>query len=234
MDQATVRTQGIRPPVPLTRERVLEVATRVVDERGAAALSMRGLAAELGVSKSAVTWHVGDRPELLAQIGGTWLGTIAPPSGDGDWLGWLTDLAHAYRAAAHRHPHLARLAIEGLSATTATGGLALPEAILGHLSTSEIPAADLAHAYNAVLAITLGFVALELASGEGAAVTPNLEAIDAGRAPAIAGHIDRLRDEAFALAPTSARFDASFAYAIALLTDGLGRRCGQPRAATPA
>jgi AcrR family transcriptional regulator len=224
VDGATVRTQGIRPAVPLSRSRVLEVATRVVDEHGAAALTMRGLAAELGVSKSAVTWHVGDRPELLAQIGGTWLGTIVPPAGDSDWLGWITDLAHAYRAAAHRHPHLARLAIDGLSATTATGSLAVPEAIVAHLSTSGLPAADQTHAYNAVLATTLGFVALELASGPAAAVAPDFGAIDEAQAPAIAGNVDRLRDEAFGLAPTAARFDAAFAYAISLLTDALSRR----------
>jgi AcrR family transcriptional regulator len=229
-NQTAVRTQGVRPAVPLTPERVLDVATRIVGERGASALTMRGLAAELGVSKSAVTWHVGDRPQLLALIGATWLGTIVPPPHNGDWIGGLTELAAAYRAAAHRHPHLARLTIEGFSAATVTGGVAVPDAVVEHLASGGLPAAELSHAYNAVLATTFGFVALELASGNAAAVAADLSALDPGQAPGIVAHLDCLRDEAFGLAPAAMRFDDSFAYLVSLVADGLSRR----RATTPA
>jgi TetR/AcrR family tetracycline transcriptional repressor len=225
-NETAVRTQGVRPRVPLTAERVIDVATGIVDERGASALTMRGLAAQLGVSKSAVTWHVGDRPQLLALVGATWLGTIVPPppSGDGDWSAWLTELAGAYRAAAHRHPHLARLAIDGVSAASVTGGCAVPEAVVAHLSARGVPDTELCHAYNAVMATTLGFVALELASGAAAAVAADPSALDEHQAPAIVAHLDRLRDEAFGLAPDAMRFDASFDYLIGLVADGISRR----------
>lgn len=233
-DHVAVRTQGVRPLEPLNRDRVLAVATRLVDERGAASLTMRGLAAELGVSKSAVTWHVGDRPQLLAQIAATWLGTIVPPSADGEWVGWLMALARAYRTAAHRHPHLARLAIDGVSAATATGGLAVPDAVVRGLAGSGLPPAELADAYNAVLAATIGFVALELAGGPDAAVPADLEAIDEASAPAVVAHLDQLRDRAFGLAPKTVRFDESFSYLLAIVADGLTRRRGRRRpAASP-
>lgn len=230
-DDFPVRTQGVRPPQPLTRDHVIATAMRLVDRDGSAGLTMRGLAAELGVSKTAVTWHVGDRSRLLAQIGATWLGTIAPPAGGDDWIGWLGDLARAYRSVALRHPHLARLTIDGFSAVSVAGSLAVPEAIVSRLARSGLPDRELAHAYNAILSATLGFVALELAGGPTAPIRADLGAVDAERAPAIARHLDQLGDRSFGLAPTADRFDDSFDYLIDLITDGLRHRTSRRRAA---
>ena len=51
--------------VPVSRDRVVRVATAIVDARGVDALSMRGLATELGVTAMALYRHVGSRDELL-------------------------------------------------------------------------------------------------------------------------------------------------------------------------
>lgn len=56
-----------RPP-KLTRDDVLDVAARLLDEQGAEAVTMRRLAAELGVSPMALYRHVGDRDELLLAL----------------------------------------------------------------------------------------------------------------------------------------------------------------------
>lgn len=49
----------------LTREEVLEAAAALVRQHGPAALTMRGLAAELGTAVTSIYWHVGNRESLL-------------------------------------------------------------------------------------------------------------------------------------------------------------------------
>ncbi|MFE2850981.1 TetR/AcrR family transcriptional regulator [Streptomyces lavendulae] len=50
---------------PLTREEVLEAAASLVRRHGPAALTMRGLAADLGTAVTSIYWHVGNRESLL-------------------------------------------------------------------------------------------------------------------------------------------------------------------------
>ena len=53
---------------PLSRERVLDAAMAIVEADGVAGLSMRSLAAKLGVAVTAIYWHVGNKDELLAAL----------------------------------------------------------------------------------------------------------------------------------------------------------------------
>jgi AcrR family transcriptional regulator len=53
---------------PLSRERVLDAAMAIVEADGVAGLSMRALAAKLGVAVTAIYWHVGNKDELLAAL----------------------------------------------------------------------------------------------------------------------------------------------------------------------
>lgn len=52
----------------VTRERVLEAALTIVETEGADALTMRALAAKLGVAVTAIYWHVGNKQQLLAAL----------------------------------------------------------------------------------------------------------------------------------------------------------------------
>ncbi|MFI1283937.1 TetR/AcrR family transcriptional regulator [Streptomyces sp. NPDC020858] len=49
----------------LTRDEVLDAAASLVKQHGPAALTMRGLAAELGTAVTSIYWHVGNRESLL-------------------------------------------------------------------------------------------------------------------------------------------------------------------------
>ncbi|MFD0124243.1 TetR/AcrR family transcriptional regulator [Streptomyces virginiae] len=49
----------------LTRDEVLDTAASLVMRHGPAALTMRGLAAELGTAVTSIYWHVGNRESLL-------------------------------------------------------------------------------------------------------------------------------------------------------------------------
>jgi TetR/AcrR family tetracycline transcriptional repressor len=52
----------------LTRDRVVEVALELLEADGPDALTMRGLAAKLGVAPTAIYWHVGDKQALLDAV----------------------------------------------------------------------------------------------------------------------------------------------------------------------
>src|SRR5947209_15213861 len=49
----------------VTRQRLIDTALTMVEEDGVGQLSMRKLAAELGVAVTAIYWHVGNREALL-------------------------------------------------------------------------------------------------------------------------------------------------------------------------
>jgi TetR/AcrR family tetracycline transcriptional repressor len=53
---------------PLTVEKVLATAMRMIENDGIEAFSMRKLAAELGVGTPTVYWHVGNRDELFNRL----------------------------------------------------------------------------------------------------------------------------------------------------------------------
>src|SRR5207253_1703148 len=52
----------------LSRDGVVDVALRMVEDDGVERLSMRKLAAELGVAVTAIYWHVGNRDALLEAL----------------------------------------------------------------------------------------------------------------------------------------------------------------------
>lgn len=58
-------TQAARRDSPVTRDEVVEAALRLIEDRDVTALSMRRLAAELGVAVTSIYWHVGNRDALL-------------------------------------------------------------------------------------------------------------------------------------------------------------------------
>ncbi len=52
----------------MTRDRVVEVALELLDSEGTAGLTIRALAAKLGVAPTAIYWHVGDKAALLEAV----------------------------------------------------------------------------------------------------------------------------------------------------------------------
>lgn len=225
------RSQGLRPAQPLTVDQIVTVATRIIDEQGAAALTMRALAAELHVTKNAIAWHVGNRGRLLGLVGATWVATVSPSTEGADPTRWLHQLANCYRAAAHRNPNLARLVADGMS--TRPEHLPLVEELVAGLEATSVPAAELAFAYKAVLSATIGFVELELAhrSADHVAAGP-LEHLDASEHPTSPPHDDTLRYRSFGFglaAADPAHLDESFSYLIDVLTAGLNRRRQESR-----
>ena len=51
-----------------SKDEILDVARRVVEEGGIEALTMRNLSTELGLAHTAIYWHVGGREQLLNSL----------------------------------------------------------------------------------------------------------------------------------------------------------------------
>lgn len=107
------RTSGTRPS--LSSQQILSAAVARADHGGPAAVSMRGLARELGVTPMALYWHFADKDALVDAMvervveeapfvdvpGGTW---------QERYRGVLTTLVEML----HAHPWVGRLVIERL------------------------------------------------------------------------------------------------------------------------
>jgi AcrR family transcriptional regulator len=95
----------------LSRELILHTALRVVETQGVSALSMRGLARELGVVPTAIYWHVRNRDELLQGVLDLAMAgvEIALPR-RGRWQHKLRTLCHTLRDEMVAHPYVFTLA----------------------------------------------------------------------------------------------------------------------------
>jgi len=81
------------------RSDVVEHALEVLDRHGLADLSMRRLAADLGVQPSALYWHFANKQTLLAAVADEVLRRGARPVPDGPWDERVTAFAHQLRDA---------------------------------------------------------------------------------------------------------------------------------------
>lgn len=114
----------MRPPpgqrqASLTREQIALAATKLVEEEGVRALSMRRIAQALGVGTMTLYHYVSTKDELLQLIDDSLMAELVIPDAElpaDDWRAAMTMIAMRTRAVLRRHPW-------GVSAA---GGLASP------------------------------------------------------------------------------------------------------------
>jgi AcrR family transcriptional regulator len=89
----------------LSQDRIVAAALLLVNEKGLDALSMRGLAAALGVEPMSLYHWIKSRDHLLDALLDEFLKEISAPE-CGSWSERLEDVSHQFRAACHRYPGL--------------------------------------------------------------------------------------------------------------------------------
>lgn len=150
----------------LDRERVVRTALAVVDAEGLDALTMRRLGAELGCDPMAVYRHTPNRDAVLDGIAELVVEQLATPAGSGDWQQDLRASAHAFRALALAHPHVAPLVITRPLSTPIglrpLGTLRPLERTLALLEDAGFAPEDALHVYRAVTSFVAGHVLTEL------------------------------------------------------------------------
>jgi TetR/AcrR family tetracycline transcriptional repressor len=95
----------------LTRQTIIQTALGLLDQVGLEGLTVRRLAAELGVQSPALYWHLRSKQELLDGMADaiTVAAGMGPPRADESWQHWLTRRARAYRRSLLAHRDGARI-----------------------------------------------------------------------------------------------------------------------------
>ncbi|MEV0234146.1 TetR/AcrR family transcriptional regulator C-terminal domain-containing protein [Nonomuraea sp. NPDC050786] len=95
----------------LTRQTLIETALRLLDEVGLEGLTVRRLAAELGVQSPALYWHIRSKQELLDGMADAVIlaAGMGPPHHGEAWQDWLARRARAFRQSLLAHRDGARI-----------------------------------------------------------------------------------------------------------------------------
>ena len=144
----------------LTRELVLAAARRIADAEGVDRLTMRRLAAELGVQPNALYTYVPDKEALLDALIDDLLAGIEPDEpAAGDWRDGLARVMDSSRRLLLAHPQLVPvfLARPGLGPNAARLG----EITFGLLRRGGLEGERAVEAFRALLIYSLGFAAFQ-------------------------------------------------------------------------
>jgi TetR/AcrR family tetracycline transcriptional repressor len=147
------------------RAPIVAAARTIVEQGGAEALSMRKLAAELGVAHTAIYWHVGGRDELVAAVVDAFLadlGEITPTGRTPRQR--MASVAREIHRQVVEHRALVALAME----QGRFPGMWFPAqvALAREVSAAGLSGTDAARAVTALLYLTGAFVMLEAAFEE--------------------------------------------------------------------
>jgi AcrR family transcriptional regulator len=205
---------------PLTRERVLQAALDLADERGIEALSMRELGRRLGVEAMSLYNHVSNKDDVLDGMLDLVVGEIDLPSEDVDWREAMRRRAASARQVFGRHPWAI-----ALNDTRATGGparLYYFEWMIGTLRRAGFSVELALHAFSALDSYVYGFGRQQLGMDAGGGDTP--EMIEAFLAAIPADEFPYIREVIVEhMLKAGWDEDADFEFGLGLILDGLER-----------
>jgi len=164
-----VKANEVRSREPLTRDRVIEAALRVMDEEGLDAVSMRRVAREVGVEAMSLYHHVEDKEDLLDGICEHIMAGFEFPDPVDDWAENCKRGARAWRRLLQAHPAVMRLFAEQRGPTRSIDSMRPMEFALTILRGSGLSDRDTAQAFHAFGGYIQGFVIMELGSIAGGA-----------------------------------------------------------------
>lgn len=154
-------SQTRRPRTALSRERVLDAAVRLADAGGVHSLTVRSLAAELGVTPMSIYSCVADKDAILDGLVDRVFSEIYQPQPGQDWRAEMLRRCESARAVLRRH----RWAIGLLESRTHPGPETLRhhDAVLGTLRAAGFSRQLTAHAYTLIDSYVYGFALQEAA-----------------------------------------------------------------------
>ncbi|TWS20859.1 TetR family transcriptional regulator [Tsukamurella asaccharolytica] len=205
VQEVTGRSARVKS-VAINRSDVLTSAIGVLDRSGLPDLTMRRVAADLGVAPGALYWHIPNKQSLLAAIADTILAdpslAAAASKSRMRWDRQLTGYAHALRAVLRKHRDGAEVVSASLASQLGTSNL---QAQIAEIAASAGAAPADANAVGLTLThFVVGFTFEE----------QTREAM--ARAGAAAGELDQ---------PGT---DRAFAGGVDLIVDGLRARTVAP------
>jgi len=149
--------------VPLSQAVIAEAALRIGDRDGAAAMTMRRIAAELGCDPMALYRHFPDRTRLLDAVADLALADVRDPGPDVPWQDRLRGLLTAIRAGALRHPGIAGHVAS--RPPLGPNGRRIGEAMLGTLAAAGLGPADAVRTSQTLVAYVAAALAMAVQAG---------------------------------------------------------------------
>ncbi|MPZ64323.1 MAG: TetR family transcriptional regulator [Pseudonocardiaceae bacterium] len=204
----------------LNRDDVVQAAANLLDEVGLDGLTLRRLAARLGVCAPTLYWHVKDKRDLLDLVAEAILAEKRPtarPAHGQPWWEWLSDNAWAQYRALVRHRDAA-LVVAGNRPTEAS--LPVVEQVLGSLVEVGFPPAEALESILAVGHFVIGSAVEYQAEAARGAATEH----DAALAARVRDTHDLPHLVAAARARPAPDPDATFRHGLDLIIAGLRAR----------
>ncbi|WP_433163674.1 TetR/AcrR family transcriptional regulator C-terminal domain-containing protein [Kribbella sp. CA-247076] len=205
----------------LSREAILAAALRLVDDEGIEALTMRRLAATLGVNPMSLYHHLPNKAAVLAGLAELVFADLEQPD-PGDAVPWqdqLKDAARTYRSALQAHPNLA---LQVLSDPAAVSDVVVVtvEPFYRALDRAGLSPRQIFESVNTLVDFIHGFTLGEAAvRAETFELAPDLltrvRSLPAGKAPTLARIVGELGPEGLAY-----DFDSGFESGLTVLTTG--------------
>jgi len=154
-----------RPSTPLlSRDLIRDTALRLIDADGLDALSMRRLAAELGVQAASLYSHYPTKDHVLDAVANLLTRQVdASGFADGDWRTGLRTWARSYRDALAAHPNAVPLVASG--AGQRDDFLAMANAVHGGLVQAGWPPRYATMIAGSVKYLVIGAASTPFASG---------------------------------------------------------------------
>lgn len=143
-----------------SRERLVAAARRMVETDGVDAVSMRKVAAEVGLAPTAIYWHVGSRDDLLNAVLDDMVADLPPIRARGDGArDRIASVARAARQEFHDHVRTLQLA-------TALGrgnelSFRAQVALAREMTAAGLDGDDAVAALRSILFLVGGFVMIE-------------------------------------------------------------------------
>ena len=210
-----------RKPRDLSRDKVIAAGLALVDKTGADTITMRGLADAVGVTPMALYNHFSSKRDLLSAVAQQVVGAA---QFDGHHASWRDQVHHCFevlRSLCLRHPGLPKLLeIEGAAPACVFAPM---EVTLRALQEAGLDDVDSVRTYFLLTSFTLGQAAYQTRGP-----IPDLEPSEQNRAERIAGRGYRATERLDL--PSAWDFDASFAFGVSLILNGVEATVSQRRA----
>lgn len=208
-----------KPGPQITRAEVVEAAAAVLARDGYDGLTMRAVAAEIGVRAASLYWHVKGKEDLSLLLFDHLIDNLDYGPLTDDWRTDLRSMAERLRNRLVGTRDITRLFPESY----ASGPRAIRslERGLGLLRQAGLPASEALHAYGVALAFIVGWSRFEVTRRANAALVQTAPALDLGGLPNVA----------WALAGSGLEpdYEGGFEYGVELLIEGLERRLSRVR-----
>jgi AcrR family transcriptional regulator len=209
-----------KPREPVTRERAIRVAVALADAGGIESLSMRKLAAELGIEAMSLYYHVTGKDDIVDGMLDVVYSEYATPRAGDEWRSAMRTRAESTRSVLAKHPWAI-----GIKARTSPGPATLGhlDSVIGCLTAAGFSMPMTGHALSILDSYVLGFAQQEASlpldpSGDISAATEEIMA----QQEAMAEAFPNLAEMAVALIlQPGYAYGNEFEFGLELILDGI-------------